>query len=131
MTVLIGSLVIVGLPFLAVTLLLKFTERLQDRRDLERERQVQLTDAIHWELGAVTAPLVRRIRHGWRVAMAVPLDRSVEVATIVRLTAKHFAAGQTGEHLEIVLSPAAFPVRTLSAQPQTLRPVTTDQPLAA
>jgi len=131
MSVLIGSLAIVAIPFLAVTLLLKLTERLQDRRDLERERQVELTDAIHWELGAVTAPLVHRIRRGWRVAMAVPLDRSVEVATIVRLTAKHFAVGKTGERLEIVLRPATSPVRTLSVESQTHRPVTTDRPLAA
>ena len=131
MSVLIGSLAIVAIPFLAITVLLKLTERLQDRRELERERQVELTDAIHWELGAVTAPFVRRIRRGWRVAMSVPLDRSVEVATIVRLTAKHFGSGKTGERLEIVLSPAARPLRTLSVEPQTHQPVTTDRPLAA
>ena len=94
MIVLLAALVIVAMPFLAVTLLLKLSERLQDRRDLERDRQIELTDAIHWELGAVAAPLVRRIRRGWRVSMALPLDRSVEVATIVRLTAKQF--GQPG-----------------------------------
>ena len=131
MTVLLASLVIVALPFLAVTMLLKLTERLQDRRDLERDRQVELTDAIHWELGAVAAPLVRRVRRGWRVSMAIPLDRSGEVAAIVRLTAKHFSAGTIGERLEIVLRPATWPARPLAAQPQALRPVTTDRPLAA
>ena len=129
MIVLLAALVIVAMPFLAVTLLLKLSERLQDRRDLERDRQVELTDAIHWELGAVAAPLVHRIRRGWRVSMALPLDRSVEVATIVRLTAKQF--GQTGERLEIVLRPAMWPARPVAAEPPALRPITTDRPLAA
>ena len=129
MIVLLAALVIVAMPFLAVTLLLKLSERLQDRRDLERDRQVELTDAIHWELGAVAAPLVHRIRRGWRVSMALPLDRSVEVATIVRLTAKQF--GQPGERLEIVLRPATWPARPVAVEPQALRPITTDRPLAA
>lgn len=131
MTVLLASLVIVALPFLAVTMLLKLTERLQDRRDFERDRQIELTDAIHWELGAVAAPVVRRVRRGWRVSMAIPLDRSGEVAAIVRLTAKQFGAGTTGERLEIVLSPSTWLARPVAAHPQVLRPATTDRPLAA
>jgi len=129
MIVLLAALAIVAMPFLAVTLLLKLSERLQDRRDLERDRQIELTDAIHWELGAVAAPLVRRIRRGWRVSMALPLDRSVEVATIVRLTAKQF--GQSGERLEIMLRPATWPARPVAVEPPALRPITTDRPLAA
>jgi len=131
MSVLLGLLMIVAMPCLAVTLLLKLTERLQDRRDLERDRQVELTEAIHWELGAVAAPVVRRIRRGWRVSMALPLDRSVEVAAIVRLTAKHFGAEKVGERLEIVLSAATWPARAQTAESQTPRPVITDRPLAA
>ena len=58
MTVLLAALVIVAIPFLAVSALLKLSERLQDRRDVERDRQIELTDAIHWELGAIAAPVV-------------------------------------------------------------------------
>ena len=132
MTVLLAALVIVAIPFLAVSALLKLSEHLQDRRELERDRQIELTDAIHWELGAVAAPVVRqRLGGGWRVSMAVPLDRSVEVAALVNLTAKHFNAGTAGEGLEILLKPATWNVRPLNAQPQAPRQVTTNRPLAA
>ena len=41
MTVLLAALVIVAIPFLAVSALLKLSERLQDRRDFERDRQIE------------------------------------------------------------------------------------------
>ena len=132
MTVLLVALVIVAIPFLAVSALLKLSERLQDRRELERDRQIELTDAIHWELGAVAAPLVRRRRGGgWRVSMAVPLDRSVEVAALVGLVAKHFNADPTAERLEIVLKPATWNLRSVAVRSETSRQLPTDRPLAA
>ena len=132
MTVLLAALVIVAIPFLAVSALLKLSEHLQDRRDLERDRQIELTDAIHWELGAIAAPVVRqRFGGGWQVSMAVPLNRSSEVAALVSLTAKSFAAEKATERLEIVLRPATWSARPLMVQPQAPQQVTTDRPLAA
>jgi hypothetical protein len=132
MTVLLAALVIVAIPFLAVSALLKLSERLQDRRELERDRQVELTDAIHWELGAIAAPVVRRRRGGgWRVSMAIPLDRSVEVAALVGLVAKHFGAGTAAERLQIVLTPPTWNVRPVAVRSETSRPMPTDRPLAA
>jgi hypothetical protein len=83
-------------------------ERLQDRRDSERDRQIMLTDAIHWELGAAAAPLVsRRVGGGWRVRMAVPFDRPAELAALLRVTQGHFAAEeQASGPLEIFLTPS-------------------------
>ncbi len=132
MTVLLVALVIVAIPFLAVSALLKLSERLQDRRELERDRQIELTDAIHWELGPVAAPVVRRRRGGgWRVSMAVPLDRSVEVAALVGLVAKQFGADPTAERLEIVLKPATWNLRSVAVRSETSRQLPTDRPLAA
>ena len=132
MTVLLAAFVIVAIPFLAVSALLKLSERLQDRRDVERDRQIELTDAIHWELGAVAAPVVRRRRGGgWRVSMAIPLDKSGEVAALVKLVQKHFGAGPVAERLEIVLTPPTWKVRPLGVRSEASRQIPTDRPLAA
>ena len=132
MTALLAALVIVAIPFLAVTALLKLSERLQDRRELERDRQIELTDAIHWQLGPIAAPVVRRrLAGGWRVSMAIPLERSAEVAALVSLTARQFDADRAAERLEIVLSPPTWNVGPLSVQPEAPRQVTTNRPLAA
>ena len=132
MTTLVAVLVIVAIPFLAVSALLKFVERRQDRRDLQRDQQIMLTDAIHWELGAVAAPVVsRRPGGGWRVSMAVPLDRPAVVATLLRVTAHHFAAEKAAERLEIVLRPDTFGVRPQSQGLGAPRQVATDTQLAA
>jgi len=132
MTVLLAAFVIAAVPFFALSALLRLSERLQDRRELERHRQIELTDAIHWELGAFAAPVVRRRLGGsWHVSMAVPLERSSEVATLVSLTAKLFAAEKTAERLEIVLKPATWNARAAMTQSQPPRQITTDRPLAA
>jgi len=132
MTVLLAALVIVAIPFLAVSALLKLSERLQDRRDVERDRQVELTDAIHWELGAIAAPVVRRRRGGgWRVTMAIPLEKSGEVAALVSLVQKHFGTGPAAERLQIVLTPPTWKVRPLGVRAETSRQIPTDRPLAA
>jgi hypothetical protein len=130
MPVWFAALITVAIPFLAVSALLKLSERLQDRRELALERQIELTDAIHWELGPVAAPVVRqRLRGGWRVSMAVPLDRAREVASLVCLTSKLFRADT--ERLEIVLRPTARTVQPLAVEPPATRPAPTDRPLAA
>ena len=132
MTVWLAALLTIAIPFLAVSALLRFSERLQDRREHEREHQIELTDAIHWEFGAVAAPVVRqRWFGGWRVSMAIPLERAGEVGAVVRLTAKLFRADSAGKGLEIVLQPAARSVPSMDAEPSSARAATTDQRLAA
>ncbi len=132
MTALVAIFVIAAIPFLVVSALLRLVERLQDRRDLQRDQQIMLTDAIHWELGAVAAPVVsRRPGGGWRVSMAVPIDRPAVVAALLRVTERHFAAEKAAERLEIVLRPATFGVRPLSQQLGAPPEAATDRPLAA
>jgi len=132
MTALVAVLVFVAIPFVAVSALLKLAERLQDRRDLQRDQQIMLTDAIHWELGAVTAPVVsRRPGGGWRVSMAVPIDRPAVVAALLRVTARHFAEEKAAERLEIVLRPDTFGVRPRSSRLEAPGQASTDTPLAA
>lgn len=132
MTVMIAVLVMLVFPFVAVRAVLALVERLQDRRDSQRDQQIMLTDAIHWELGAVAAPVVTRRRGGWRVSMAVPLERPAEVAALLQVTQSHFNANDQGpEQLEIVLTPtrsAASPCAVKSLMPAR---GTTNTPLAA
>ena len=132
MTALVAVLLIAAIPFAVVSALLRLVERLQDRRDLQRDQQIMLTDAIHWELGAVAAPVVsRRPGGGWRVSMAVPIDQPAVVAALLRVTERHFAAEKAAERLEIVLRPATFGVRPPSQQLGAPRQAETDRPLAA
>jgi hypothetical protein len=132
MTAVIAALVMVAIPFVAVSAVLLVVERLQDRRDSQRDQQIMLTDAIHWELGAVAAPVVhRRLGGGWRVLMAVPFDRPAEVAALLHVTARHFAVEQSAERLEIVLSPDTLGVLPRYSQLETARQVAVDRPLAA
>jgi hypothetical protein len=132
MTALLAALVVLAIPFLVVTALLKLTERREDHRQLARDRQIALTDAIHWTLGAVAAPTVtRRLGGGWRVSIAVPLERPAVVAAILRVTACHFAVEETAERLEIVLTPTSSLSRPPVTLPQSAQPVATDRSLAA
>lgn len=132
MTALVAILVLAAIPFFAVIALLRLTERLQDRRDLQRDQQIMLTDAIHWELGAAAAPVVSRRRGGgWRVSMAVPIDRPAVVTDLLRITARHFAADKAAERLEIVLRPATFDVQPRSPRLEAPRQAAADTPLAA
>ena len=132
MTTLIAALVMIAIPFVAVSVVLTVVERLQNHRDSEHDRQIMLTDAIHWELGPVAAPVVSRSRGGWRVLMAVPFDRPTEVAALLRVTQRHFSETENGsEPLEIVLTPNRL---VASARPvKSLAPArgTTNTPLAA
>ena len=132
MTALIAPLLMIVVLLVAVSALLAVAERLQNKRDAERDRQIMLTDAIHWELGAAAAPVVNRRRGGWRVSMAVPLDRPAEVAVILGVTQRHFSANENGtEPLEIVLTP-----NRSVASPRPLKSLapargTTNTPIAA
>ena len=132
MTALVAILVMLAIPFLVLRALLALAERVQERRELARYRQIELTDAIHWELGAVAAPVVRRRLSGaWLVSMTLPLDRPALVAKILEVTGRHFASSETAEPLEIVLTPDTSNVWPRPAESPAPRQVATDRPLAA
>jgi hypothetical protein len=86
-------------PFVLLAVLLRVAERLQQRRLECYVRQIELTDAIHRELGAVAAPTVRRRRDGrWLISMTVPFDRPAVVAAILRVTDQMFGSdGAAGD----------------------------------
>lgn len=67
--------------------------------------QIRLTDAVHWELGAVAAPEVESGRRGgWRVRMRVPAGRPGLVGPLVQI-AERILQGATTRPFEIVLLP--------------------------
>jgi len=79
-------LVVVILPMTLLAALLLAAGRIQRAREARIARQVGVTDAIHRELGAVVAPVVkRRFGHGWRVEIAVPFESPAIVGRIVAI----------------------------------------------
>jgi hypothetical protein len=93
------------IPVLAVVFLIKLSDRMQERKVARYAWQVKLTDAIHWELGAATAPTVeRRLGGRWVVYMKVPFDRPAIVAAILGITERVFASAAESGKLQVVLS---------------------------
>jgi hypothetical protein len=86
MIALLGALVVLAVPVAGLIVLLKVVDFLQRRRAATVARQIEVTDAIHREFGAIVAPTVRRARGGWRVVL--PMDvRLAEAARVVELVA--------------------------------------------
>jgi hypothetical protein len=95
------------LPFAAMIALLRVIDVVARRREVRVARQIALTDAIHAELGAVAAPVVRRrFGGGWLVRMAAPLERPGTTAALVRIAERQFAFDAGTRRLRIVLAPA-------------------------
>ena len=95
MIALAGVVVVIGMPVAALILVLKVVDVLQRRRADVIARQIAVTDAIHAELGAVVAPVVRRSGRGWRVTL--PIDaRHPGIARIVELAACTLAPTAVG-----------------------------------
>jgi hypothetical protein len=90
-------------PFAIVLALLAWAERRERRRRDVHERQIALTDCIHERLGAVAAPVVRRWRRAWYVALAVPFDRPAVIEALVAIVLETFAAHER-RSLHIVLT---------------------------
>ncbi len=81
------AIMIALVPFLAVWGLLVLSSRVTNARSARVARQIQLTDAIHRELGAVAAPEVQRSwTGGWTVSVRLPLQREGLVGAISRIT---------------------------------------------
>jgi len=72
-------------PIVLMVALLAAAERRQRRVQAEVGRQIALTDALHWRLGALLAPVVRRRGGVWQVSVAVPVEDS-RIAGVVLTT---------------------------------------------
>ncbi len=104
----VGATVTVIGVFLAIGSLLWLGRRIEERRSAGIARQIALTDAIHFELGAVAAPEVRKAWLGaWTISMAVPLEREGTVGAIVRIAHDLFSTLDRVEapRIRIVLAP--------------------------
>lgn len=117
--------VLVGLmPIAAVVALFWIAEQRRRRLGARVALQIQVTDAIHRELGAVAAPeVLSRVGGGWQVRMRVPARRGGLVAPLVRI-AETVMQSATVQPFEIVLLP---PVPA----PHSTRTTRAVRPLAA
>ncbi len=89
----------------AALLLSTWRERI---RLVAAARQIAVTDAIHGELGAIVAPVVRRRLWGrWQLVIPVPFDDLDSVSRVVRAAYQGFDAPERAipGRFEIVLSP--------------------------
>jgi hypothetical protein len=108
MLTLTGVLVVVALPVGALIALLKIVDALQRRRDARIARQIEVTDAIHREFGAIVAPMVRRTRGGgWRVTL--------------RMDPRHPSAARVVELAALTLGPTATVEVAVTATPASPR----------
>jgi len=99
---------IASFPVVTTLAALRFAAWAEERREERVGRQIALTDAIHAQLGAVTAPVVTRgASGGWRVATSVPVDRPELAGDILSIARRVFAdvPADHPERLEIVLLP--------------------------
>jgi hypothetical protein len=98
-------------PLAAVVALLELARWRERRIESAVARQIELTDAIAAELGAVVAPVVSRpVRGPWRVRMALPVGRAATAARILAIA--HRTLGRTcASGYELVLTPQAPPAR--------------------
>ena len=116
--------VTVTLVLLVIGSLLWLERRVEQRRSAGIARQIALTDAIHFELGAVAAPEVRRAwRSAWTVSVAVPLEREGTVGAIVRIAHELFSALDRVDvpRIRVVLRPQDQRLARLAA-PAPARP---------
>ena len=88
-------------PLAALLTPLLLAARVQRRHAAVIARQIELTDAIHRDLGAVVAPWVTRRPGGrWRVRIAVPFERPAVVEAVVAVVHRTFP-----ERFDLVLTP--------------------------
>lgn len=96
MSAALGFVVVLGVPVAMLVLLVKAVDARQRRRDAAVARQIDVTDAIHREFGAIVAPTVRRVRGGWRVRL--PMDpRDPRAARVMTLAVQTLGPTATVE----------------------------------
>lgn len=123
MTTGLVTFAVAAMPLVVIVGLLRLMDRLQRRREARYARQIELTDAIHREMGAVAAPTVERRRGGgWVVSMRVPLDRPAVVAALLRVTDQVFSSPGTRDMLQIVLTSLPASPATVAGPLRTARP---------
>ena len=106
MSTMLGAIFVAVIPPVVIGALLRLSERVQRQRDARFARQIELTDAIHRELGAVAAPTVGKRRGGGLIVrMMVPLQQPELVAAILTVTDQVFARDDAPQAMEIVLAP--------------------------
>jgi len=125
MSTMLAALAVALIPLVAIGMLLRLAERTQEKRDERIARQIEVTDAIHRELGAVVAPIVEKRRGGGLVVrMAVPFDHPELVATLLTVTDQVFSRHDEGHAAEIAFTPRPGSVanveRTRSAQKRAI-----------
>lgn len=107
---LLGLAVVVVIPPALVVTLLLFSNHVQRAGAEAVARQVAVTDAIHRELGAVVAPVMRRRGWGaWELRMAVPVERPNLVGPVLVVVHRALARSESPapERVRIVLVPRA------------------------
>jgi hypothetical protein len=106
MSTMLAAILVALIPPVAIAMLLRLAERTQRKRDERIARQIELTDAIHRELGAVVAPTVEKRRGGgWAVRMMVPFDRPELAATLLTMTDQVFSRHDDAQAVEIAFTP--------------------------
>jgi len=101
METLLAVFVVTLFPLAAVLTLLGLAGCVERRRAAAIARQIDLTDAIHHDLGPVVAPWVTRRPGGrWRVRIAVPFDRPAIVEGVLATVRRVFP-----DDFDLVLTP--------------------------
>lgn len=107
MSTFVGGIAIALAPFALTVSFLWLAVRIQRRRQQAVARQVELTEAIHRELGAVAAPTVHPAAGGsWQVSMDLPIDRPETLGALVRITERVMTRerGPAGRRIRIALT---------------------------
>jgi hypothetical protein len=101
-------------PILMTLGLLALSAWRDRRRNATIARQIQLTDALGDELGAIMAPVVTKpFFRPWRAKIQVPVGHPRIVGRIVAIA--HDTLIQTGTSpYELVLTPGTAPMRRLN-----------------
>ena len=114
MSTMFAAILVALIPPVAIVMLLRLAERKQRKRDDRIARQIELTDAIHRELGAIVAPTVEKRRGGGLVVrMTVPFDRPDLVATLTTVTDQVFSRHGEAHAVEIAFTPRPGSVANL------------------
>ena len=129
MSAMLAAILVALIPLVAIALLLRLVERIQRKRDERTARQIELTDAIHRELGAIVAPIVEKRRGGGLVVrMTMPFDHPELAATLLTVTDQVFSRHDDAHAVEIAFTPRAASVANLN-RPRSTRKRGMEQPV--
>lgn len=104
---LLGIVAALTLPLLVLVGLLAVADRLHHRRLRVVARQVEVTDAIHREFGAVVAPVVSKRWGGpWTVLMTLPPERWAMAGSLAAIAHRVVSTGDRRDgRVRVVLTP--------------------------